>query len=224
MQATAKQQEQLDSYKALLIKYHKALDLMSAKGLKDIDARFKEAMHFAKAIQQIDLDVEDLSLENPDVENKSILDIGSGAGLPAIPLAILLPEHKFMLVERRQRRTSFLTIVKSQLKLNNVTVVNDDVQNINKEALQQSQTSIKIVTALWVGDFSLLLDLTDHLVEDRCVFMSKKASDWSLKQEVLPEDMFEAIDFDLSEHPLPLHGKLVILEVNKKRPKSGEEL
>jgi len=41
MQVSQEQQEQLDSYKSLLTKYHKALDLMSAKGLKDIDARFE---------------------------------------------------------------------------------------------------------------------------------------------------------------------------------------
>ena len=114
MQVSQEQQNQLDSYTSLLTKYHKALDLMSAKGLKDIDARFEEAYIFSEVVKTLDI----------DVIGRPVLDIGSGAGLPAIPLAIFLPNHQFMLVERRQRRTSFLTIVKSQLKLDNIQVVN----------------------------------------------------------------------------------------------------
>ena len=201
MQVTAQQQEQLDSYKSLLAKYHKALDLMSAKGLKDIDARFEEAYIFSEVIEALDT----------DTANRPVLDIGSGAGLPAIPLAIFLPELKFALVERRQRRTSFLTIVKSQLKLDNIQVINEDVQDVSRMDLSTESSATKLVTALWVGDFSLLLDITNHLIEDSCVFISKKASEWNISQENLPDN----VHYNVSEKPLASHGKLVILEIEK---------
>lgn len=208
MQVTAQQQEQLDSYKSLLVKYHKALDLMSAKGLKDIDARFEEAHIFSETIKALDI----------DLNGTTILDIGSGAGLPAIPLAIFLPNLQFSLVERRQRRTSFLTIVKSQLKIDNIEVLNEDVQDVQREDLGVSTQPLNnelarvyLVTALWVGDFSLILDITNHLIEDRCVFISKKASDWNIGQDSLPDN----VHYNVSEKPLASHGKLVILEIEK---------
>ena len=51
------------------------------------------------------------------------LDIGSGAGFPAIPMAILLPDVEFILVERRARRCAFLHMVKNRLTLDNVELV-----------------------------------------------------------------------------------------------------
>ena len=208
MEVSQEQREQLNNYTSLLRKYHKALDLMSSKGLKDIDARYEEAHIFSETIKALDI----------DLNGTIIVDIGSGAGLPAIPLAIFLPELQFSLVERRQRRTSFLTIVKSQLKLDNIEVLNEDVQDVQREDLSVSTqplnnelAKVNLVTALWVGDFSLLLDITKHLIEDKCVFISKKASDWNISQENLPND----VHYKVSEKILPLHGKLVILEIEK---------
>ena len=211
MQVSQEQQEHLNNYTSLLTKYHKALDLMSAKGLKDIDARFEEAYIFAETIKALDI----------DLNGTTTIDIGSGAGLPAIPLAIFLPKQHFTLIERRERRTSFLMIVKSQLKLDNIEVLNEDVQDVQREDLKANTPSpqlpnhelakVNLVTALWVGDFSLLLDITEHLIEDRCIFISKKASDWNISQESLPD----GIEYEVSEKILPVHGKLVILDIKK---------
>ncbi|HHY07476.1 MAG TPA: 16S rRNA (guanine(527)-N(7))-methyltransferase RsmG [Corynebacteriales bacterium] len=56
-------------------------------------------------------------------EGKSVVDIGSGAGLPGIPLAIARPDVKVVLIEPLLRRTKFLDEVVAELKLDNVTVV-----------------------------------------------------------------------------------------------------
>jgi 16S rRNA (guanine527-N7)-methyltransferase len=55
-------------------------------------------------------------------EDRAALDIGSGAGLPGIPLAIALPSVSFVLVEPRRRRAAFLESVSQQLGLGNVSV------------------------------------------------------------------------------------------------------
>jgi 16S rRNA (guanine527-N7)-methyltransferase len=55
-------------------------------------------------------------------ENPQIADVGSGAGLPGIPLAIALPQAHFTLIERSGRRAGFLRNTLSQLALPNVTV------------------------------------------------------------------------------------------------------
>ena len=56
-------------------------------------------------------------------DGQSIIDIGSGAGLPGIVLAILKPESKVTLIEPMQRRTDFLTQVTSDLELTNVEII-----------------------------------------------------------------------------------------------------
>jgi 16S rRNA (guanine527-N7)-methyltransferase len=52
-----------------------------------------------------------------------IADVGSGAGIPGVPLAIVTPESEFVLVEPRRGRVAFLEAVVDALELSNVTVV-----------------------------------------------------------------------------------------------------
>lgn len=61
-------------------------------------------------------------------------DIGSGGGLPGIPLACAFPEYNFFLVERMSKRCSFLENVRAILKLQNVEVVNSEAENYPEEA------------------------------------------------------------------------------------------
>ena len=58
----------------------------------------------------------------------SVVDVGSGAGLPGIPLAILCPELKIRLIERSARRCDFLRHVKLRLDLDHVEVEEADVR------------------------------------------------------------------------------------------------
>ena len=58
----------------------------------------------------------------PLVSGDSVADIGSGAGLPGIPLAIALPHIRFTLIESRRKRVSFLRHVATALALANVAV------------------------------------------------------------------------------------------------------
>lgn len=55
--------------------------------------------------------------------DRSAFDLGSGAGLPGIPLAIALPTVRFLLVEPKRRRAAFLEMAVDALKLANVSVL-----------------------------------------------------------------------------------------------------
>jgi len=57
-----------------------------------------------------------------------IADVGSGAGLPGIPLAIVLPQHNFTLIERMGRRAGFLLNTKAVLSLSNVNVEEGELE------------------------------------------------------------------------------------------------
>ena len=57
-----------------------------------------------------------------------IADVGSGAGLPGLPLAAALPDHQFTLIERMGRRAGFLLNTAAVLKLSNVSIEEKEVE------------------------------------------------------------------------------------------------
>ncbi|MBS1270531.1 MAG: Ribosomal RNA small subunit methyltransferase G [Gammaproteobacteria bacterium] len=64
----------------------------------------------------------------PRVRGRQVLDIGSGAGLPGIPLAVADPLRQMILLDSRHKRVQFLTHAKQVLGLDNVTVVHARIE------------------------------------------------------------------------------------------------
>lgn len=65
----------------------------------------------------------------PFLQGERLLDVGSGAGLPGIPLAIAQPERQLTLLDSAGKRTRFLTHIRQQLGLKNVTVIQSRAEN-----------------------------------------------------------------------------------------------
>jgi 16S rRNA (guanine527-N7)-methyltransferase len=63
-----------------------------------------------------------------------IADAGSGAGLPGVPLAMTLEDRKFVLIERMERRADFLRNVSALLKLKNVSIEQNPIENLHKSS------------------------------------------------------------------------------------------
>lgn len=92
------------------------------------------------------------------LEGKNILDVGSGAGFPGIPLAIIFPEKKFTLLDSIGKKIQFLTQVKIKLALQNVRVIQHRVEEYKSQACYDNIIS-RAVTSI-----PKLIDLTQHLL------------------------------------------------------------
>lgn len=102
---------QLVALHGLLVKFNKAINLVSASTL-----RTAESVHIADSILASRLMFDRLLPAEP------LFDLGSGNGFPGLVFAILNPLNQVVLVERDQRKAEYLKIASSDLKLSNVTV------------------------------------------------------------------------------------------------------
>jgi 16S rRNA (guanine527-N7)-methyltransferase len=67
----------------------------------------------------------------PYITADHLLDVGSGAGLPGIPLAIVRPELRVTLIDASHKKCSFMQQAAIDLRLNNITVVHGRVEDLN---------------------------------------------------------------------------------------------
>lgn len=97
----------------------------------------------------------------PQLCGRRLADVGSGAGLPGIPIAVANPNWQVTLIESSQKKTAFLRQVKLELCLNNVHIVSEGVEDYQPE----NQFDIVICRALCsLNDF---IALAGHLQDKR---------------------------------------------------------
>lgn len=96
-----------------------------------------------------------------------LLDLGSGVGLPGVPLAVWRPDLEVTLCEVRKRRAAFLERVVAELGLRNARVYNADVRAYRGPAFDA-------VTAQAVGRLAGTLDLCAHALAPRWTLLSTK--------------------------------------------------
>lgn len=98
-----------------------------------------------------------LPLLRAQPELGSIADVGSGGGLPALPLALALPERSFTLVEATGKKASFLAEVSRELGLRNVVVVPERAETFGQG---DGRGRFDAVTARALSRLPVLLELT----------------------------------------------------------------
>ncbi len=117
--------EKLTVFTNLLLEWNKKFDLVNAETEDEIAARhILDSLAGASAICA--------ELSNRKRENATIADIGSGAGFPGIPLACLLPNQKFVFVERMSKRCNFLQNCVRELGLLNVEVEENQAERLSQ--------------------------------------------------------------------------------------------
>jgi len=109
---TDQQKQQLVAYVELLDKWNKAYNLTSVRDPQQMIVR-----HIMDSI-----------VVAPYLRGKRFIDVGTGPGLPGIPLSIVMPEAEFTLLDSLGKRVRFLKQVQHELKLQNIIPVQSRVE------------------------------------------------------------------------------------------------
>lgn len=138
-------------YHALLVKWNKAYNLTAVRDPEDMISR-----HLLDSLSII-----------PHITGDRILDVGTGPGLPGIPMSICFPEKEFTLLDSNGKKTRFLTQSKIELKLANMTPVQSRIESFEAP----------LFDAITSRAFATLKDMVDgsiHLLKPDGFFYAMK--------------------------------------------------
>lgn len=162
------QLEQFEKLKNLLLKWNKAYNLTALKTEDKILSH-----HFMDSLTLI-----------PHIEHNRIIDVGTGAGFPGLPLAIFYPEKQFVLLDSNGKKIRFVRHAISQLNLNKAQAM--------QHRVEEYQTDIFFDHCI-VRAFSSLTDIVKkcrHLLKPNGTLIAMKGK--------LPKQELEEIEQDKS--------------------------
>lgn len=185
--------EQLSMYLALLAKWNRAYNLTAVRDEQQMVTR-----HL----------LDSLAIA-PLVSQRRLLDVGTGAGLPGVPLAILFPDRDCHLLDSNGKKTRFLFQVKTALGLDNMTV---------HQARVESFTAAPPYDAILSRAFASLDDMVRscrHLLASGGRFLAMKGANITQELEVLESE------FDSVVHPLSVPGLAESRHLVELRPREA---
>lgn len=159
-------QHKLLAFRDLLLKWNKTYNLTA---LRD-------------PVQAISHHLLDSLAILPHVGDGPLLDVGSGGGLPAIPLAIARPALPVSMVDTVQKKTTFLQQAVIELGLKNATVHHARVEEMSGSYAQISSRAF--------AEIGLFVSLTRHLLAP--------GGRWLAMKGVLPDDELKALPADIA--------------------------
>ncbi len=137
-----------------------------------------------------------------------VADVGSGGGVPGIPLAIAFPDLPFSLIESTRKKAGFLQDMARALDLRNVTVLPERAEYIGESRMRGT---FDAVTARAVSKLSLLVPLTAPLLRDggRLLFIKGQRADEELVEAEAALRASHVIHCQTLSTPT---GRVVVLE------------
>jgi 16S rRNA (guanine527-N7)-methyltransferase len=128
----------------------------------------------AELLEQIEITLK--ALEFIKKENiKSAIDIGTGAGIPGMILAIAMPQTTWYLIEPLQKRYSFLNYAKLKLGLKNVKIIPKRIEKIEP-------FKVDLITSRAVKDTKFLIELSKDFIDTNTIMLLYKGS--KAKEEI----------------------------------------
>ncbi|WP_029408621.1 16S rRNA (guanine(527)-N(7))-methyltransferase RsmG [Thiomicrorhabdus sp. Milos-T2] len=150
---SAEQIDKLMAYLALLQKWNKVYNLTAIRDPQEMLIK-----HLLDSLAVV-----------PYIKQDRIIDVGTGGGLPGIPLAICFPEKQIDLLDSNSKKTRFLIQAKAELGLINTQVIHNRVEEYQPEPLYDAVISRAFAS---IQD---MLDWTHHLIPNGGVWWAMKA-------------------------------------------------
>ena len=200
------QTEQFFEYMKLLIEWNEKINLTAITEPEEIITK-----HF----------IDSLTILKYIKNDYKVVDVGTGAGFPGIPLCIMNPTIKMTLVDSLNKRLIFLQEVVNTLKLKNIEIVHARAEELGQNI--KYREAFDIATSRAVANLSTLSEYLIPLVKINGKIISMKAS--NAKQEIdeaqnaiqILGGQIESIEeFNLPESDI---GRTVII-INKNKPTS----
>ena len=155
------QLDKFQKYYEILIERNKVMNLTAITEVNDVVTK-----HFVDSISLINYF---------DLNNKKIFDVGTGAGFPGIPLAIILENTEFTLMDSLNKRINFLNDVIELCELNNVTTIHSRAEDLGRNVEYREKFDICVSRA--VANLSTLLEYCIPFVKVGGSFISYKSGD-----------------------------------------------
>lgn len=129
------------TYMELLIEWNKKINLTAITKEEEIIEK-----HF----------IDSLLIEEEITDCKKIIDVGTGAGFPGIPIAIAFPNTEIVLMDSLKKRTNFLAEVVEKLNLNNVKIIHARAEDLGRDLNYREKFDCAIARA--VAPLNVLLE------------------------------------------------------------------
>lgn len=181
-------QQKLLAFRDLLLKWNKTYNLTA---LRDPEQAISHHLLDSLAIL-------------PQLSDGSLLDVGSGGGLPGIPLAIVRPELAVTLVDTVQKKATFLQQVVIELGLQNVTVHHARVEEMSGQYEQISSRAF--------AELTQFVSLTRHLLAPDGRWLAMKGIRPDAEISTLPADISVEAIVPLTVPGLSAERHLIILK------------
>lgn len=162
---TSTQVEQFQRYYELLAEWNKRINLTGVTDYEEVQTK-----HFLDS-----LTVLPALAKQKDAADLSIIDVGSGAGLPGIPLKIVLAQAELVLLESVGKKTAFLEELVRQLRLDKVRVITGRAEEVAHQTEYRERFSVVISRAL--AKLPTLVELTLPFCKVGGVTIAQKKGD-----------------------------------------------
>ena len=160
--------DQFNQFYDLIVEWNKVMNLTAITDYKDVvEKHFLDSLSIERILKLDDI--------------KAVMDVGTGAGFPGMPLKIIYPELKITLLDSLNKRVKFLNEVIRQLELKNIDAIHGRAEDIGKNENYREKYDLCVSRA--VANLATLSEYCMPFVKVGGVFVSYKSGD--IDEEVL---------------------------------------